>query len=185
MTRLNTFSTNSFLCLLAASSLFFASCKKGGDNNDGDGKGDKENTFTIDGTTYEATQISYISDLNILRAQRITPTSGLNEVESLSITFSDDEFPTTGGSFDVVQDPYSPGDKTNNNQVSITASTFPHMNGSMADDFHYYPKFSPVQHINVTISGNTINVKFSDLHFQDQDGKDAAISANITLAVDN
>ncbi len=164
-------------CFFLAAALFLSSCKK---STSGDGEEGGENTFVIEGKTYTATSVSYMPEQNMLRAQRIAPGSGLNEIESVSIVFSDEDLPTTGGSFDIVSDPYSPGDRTNNNQVSLYASTFPYDYGSYMDNNLFYPKLSPVQHVTVTITNNKkINVKFSGITVSSQTGV-STISGNIT-----
>jgi len=142
---------------------------------------DSENTFTIDGKTYKATNVFYIESSNSIKAQKITPTSGLNEVETVSITFSDDELPTAGGNFDIVSDPYSPGDKTNNNQVSVLATAFPYERNGIMDDNSYIPALNPVQQVVVSMTANNkVNVKFSNISVKDITGKATTISGNIT-----
>lgn len=165
------------LALLAVSLVVFSSCKKESTTSSGGG----ENTFKIDGKTYEATKVFYIESDNIIKAQRVKSGTGLNEVQAISITFSDAKLPTTGGSFEIVSDPYSPGNTANNNQVSILASTFPYDFGSYVDDNTFKPLLSPVQHVTVTInSSKKINVQFTNIAVKDINGKATTISGNIT-----
>lgn len=165
--------------ILIASVFLITSCKKESANTNNPPAG--ENTFIIDGKTYAATNVFYIESSNMIKAQRVTPGSGLNEVETVSVIFSDDELPVAGGDFVIVNDPYSPGDKTNNNQVSILATTFPYDYGSYVDDNPYNPVLSPQQHITVSItSNNKVNVKFSNIAVKDVAGKATTISGNFT-----
>ena len=165
--------------LLVAPLLLTVSCKKESTTkNDGSLT---ENSFTIDGKTYVATQVFYDDFDNELKAQRITPTSGLNEVVSVSVTFSDSDLPTTGGTFKVVADPYSPGDDTDNNEVSVFASTFPYDYGTYVDNNLFYPVLTLTQNVTVTInSSNKVNVKFTNLSVKDASGKTTTISGNVT-----
>jgi hypothetical protein len=180
MIRKKTILKGFYFSLFIAAITSLTSCKKE-DSTSQKNNTDGENSFTIDGKTYEATQVFYIESSNSIKAQRITPTSGLNEVETVSITFSDDELPTTGGSFDVVSDPYSPGNKDNNNQVSVLATTFPYEINGIMDDNTYLPSLSPVQQVTVSITANNkVNVKFSNISVKDITGKVTTISGNIT-----
>ncbi|MFN8284000.1 MAG: hypothetical protein U0U67_12345 [Chitinophagales bacterium] len=169
---------NYFLSAICMTSLLFFSCKK--DNVKDNGAVPGENTFVIDGVTYKADNVFYIESSNTLKAQKITSGSPFNNVYSMSVTFSDDDLPGSGGEFKVVNNAYSPGDNTDNDEVELLASTFPHDFGSYYDNNTINPSLSPQQHVTVALKSGKVNVQFSNLKATDVDGKTVSISGNIT-----
>ena len=161
------------VCILV---MLLSSCK----NENGGGGIPGDNTFIIDGVSYKADDVFYIESSNSLRVQKIWPGTGLNNIESITVEFSDDELPTIGGDFKIVSDPYSPGDHTNNDEVSVIRSSFPHDYGSYVDNILFNAKLSPEQHITVTIVNGKINVKLTDIKMADLNGNICTVSANFT-----
>lgn len=154
-----------YLSCFAAILLLLAtttSCKKssGGETEESPGK----NTFSLDGKTFKDATISYDANDAQLRVTHIAPGSPFNTVNSVTISFSDDKIPTEGGTFRIVNNPYSPGDTSNNDELSIIFTSFPYNYGSYYDDKRYSPRFEPQQTATVSVDANKkVTVRFSNI----------------------